>query len=181
MNYTRYLLPALLSTLLTCNNDVDKADAYGNFEAIEVVVSAETQGRIMTFEPHEGEKLGKEQVIVVIDSTQLHLKKKQLQSGEASLRSKIKTLEAMVHANLGLKTIHPLQPPAPATRAQLANMDPHNPPPHPRRAGGGQPLPNSRMISMARSLFLRPRLHQQNHKKLLYTLKGIPWMCRSNR
>ena len=65
MNYTRYLLPALLSTLLTCNNDVDKADAYGNFEAIEVVVSAETQGRIMTFEPHEGEKLGKEQVIVV--------------------------------------------------------------------------------------------------------------------
>ncbi len=99
MNHTRYLLPALLSTLLACNNDVDKADAYGNFEAIEVVVSAEIQGRIIAFEFREGEKLENDQVIAVIDSTQLYLKKKQLQSGEASLRSKIKTLEAMVHAN----------------------------------------------------------------------------------
>jgi len=99
MNHTKYLLIALLSTLLACNNDIDTADAYGNFEAIEVVVSAETQGRILTFESHEGEKLGKDQVIVVIESTQLHLKKKQLQSGEVSLRSKIKTLEAMVYAN----------------------------------------------------------------------------------
>jgi len=97
--YTRYLLPVLLSTFLACNNSADEADAYGNFEALEVIVAAEAQGRITAFEPREGEKLGKGQVIVIVDSTQLHLKKKQLQSGEASLHSKIQTLEAMVHAN----------------------------------------------------------------------------------
>ncbi|MCK5135063.1 MAG: efflux RND transporter periplasmic adaptor subunit [Bacteroidales bacterium] len=99
MMNTRHLLLALFSTFLACNNSADQADAYGNFEAIEVIISAEAQGRIMDFKSREGEKLGKDQVIAVIDSAQLHLKKKQLQSGEASLRSKIKTLEAMVHAN----------------------------------------------------------------------------------
>jgi len=93
MNYTRYLLPALFLIFMGCKNNEEQADAYGNFEAIEVMVSAEAQGRIVEFNPREGEILRKDQVIVVVDSTQLNLKKKQLQSGVASLRSKIGTKE----------------------------------------------------------------------------------------
>lgn len=42
------IFPAIF--LATCNNDSDQADAYGSFEAVEVMVSAETSGRIIEFE-----------------------------------------------------------------------------------------------------------------------------------
>jgi len=99
MKYTRYLLPAIFITFMGCNNNEEQADAYGNFEAIEVIVSAEAQGRIMAFAPREGEVLQQGSVIVIVDSTQLHLKKQQLQSGVVSLKSKISTLDAQVRAS----------------------------------------------------------------------------------
>ncbi len=99
MNYLKILVPALLSTLLACNKQEDQADAYGNFEAIEVMISAESQGRILSFDPVEGAKLDKGQVTVVIDTVQLHLKRVQLESGVASLGPKITTLDAQVNAN----------------------------------------------------------------------------------
>jgi HlyD family secretion protein len=34
-----------------CSHETDKADAFGNFEATEVMVSAETSGRIMSYNP----------------------------------------------------------------------------------------------------------------------------------
>lgn len=49
MNYIKILVAAFFSTVMACNNQVDPADAYGNFEAIEVMVSAESQGRIIAF------------------------------------------------------------------------------------------------------------------------------------
>jgi HlyD family secretion protein len=99
MKYTKHVLAGLLFMLMGCKNNEEQADAYGNFEAIEVMVSAEAQGRIMEFNPREGETLRKDQVVVVVDSTQLNLKKRQLQSGVASLRSKINTLDAQVRAS----------------------------------------------------------------------------------
>ncbi len=99
MNYLKILVPALLSTLLACSNQEDQADAYGNFEAIEVMISAEAQGRILSFNPLEGAKLDKGQVVVVIDTVQLHLKRVQLESGVASFGPKISTLDAQVNAN----------------------------------------------------------------------------------
>ena len=99
MNYLKILVPALLSSLLACNKQEDQADAYGNFEAIEVMISAESQGRILAFEPLEGAKLDKGQVTVVIDTIQLHLKRAQFESGVASLGPKISTLDAQVNAN----------------------------------------------------------------------------------
>ncbi len=95
----RYPILALLSTLLACNPTNDLADAYGNFEAIEVMISAESPGRIISFALLEGDQIQKGQVIAVVDTTQLHLKKKQLLSGAAALSSKINTLEAQVRVN----------------------------------------------------------------------------------
>ena len=99
MKTIKYSLPILLLVLFGCNSNEDQADAYGNFEAIEVIVSAEAQGRIMEFGPLEGETLLKDQIVVIIDSTQLSLKKKQIQSGIITLRSKINTLDAQVSAS----------------------------------------------------------------------------------
>jgi HlyD family secretion protein len=107
MNYTRYFLTLLLLPIMACNQQADSADAYGNFEAIEVLVSAESNGRIITFLPQEGATLQKDQVTVTIDTTQLYLQKLQLESGFASLGSRINTMEAQVRAN----------------RVQLDNLD----------------------------------------------------------
>jgi HlyD family secretion protein len=95
-----FILPGVFFTLISCNNIEDQADAYGNFEAIEVMVSAEVQGLITAFKPLEGAALKKGQVVVAIDTTQLHLKKLQLQSGIAALGTRINTLDAQLKASL---------------------------------------------------------------------------------
>ncbi|MGK2963019.1 MAG: HlyD family secretion protein, partial [Gemmatimonadaceae bacterium] len=69
----------LLLALWACGNDREP-DAYGNFEATEVVVSAETSGRIIEFSPVEGMPLSRGAVVAVIDTTQLALERQQVQA-----------------------------------------------------------------------------------------------------
>jgi HlyD family secretion protein len=99
MNPVKRIIPVFFILLLSCSKNGDLADAYGNFEAIEVIVSAEAQGRILIFEPGEGNHLEKGDVAVIIDTTQLSLKKEQLESGKESLGARIRTLDAQVHAS----------------------------------------------------------------------------------
>ena len=99
MKKIKFYLGALFLITLGCSGDEDTADAYGNFEAIEVMVSSEASGRIINFHPTEGEPLSQGHVTVVVDTTQLHLKKKQLRSGWAALRSKINILDAQDRAS----------------------------------------------------------------------------------
>ena len=105
MKATKYFLPILLLPVLACHNQDDGADAYGNFEAVEVMVSAEIQGRILEFVPEEGSLLEEGQVTARIDSTQLYLKKIQLESGFSSLGSRIRTLDAQVRQGSSLELI----------------------------------------------------------------------------
>jgi HlyD family secretion protein len=53
-------------------------DAYGNFEATEVVVAAQTSGQVQQFTPVEGMRLERGAVVAVIDTTQLALEQAQL-------------------------------------------------------------------------------------------------------
>lgn len=99
MKYLKFIAFATLTLLLACTSQEDLSDAYGNFEAIEVIIAAETQGRIEAFDSMEGDPLEEGQVVVAIDTIQLHLKKAQLQSGGASLNARILTLDAQVKAN----------------------------------------------------------------------------------
>jgi HlyD family secretion protein len=94
------IVPGLFILLMACSNGEEQVDAYGNFEAVEVMVSAETQGVIDRFGPREGDLLKEGQEVVVIDSTQLTLKKIQLQSGMASIRARIHTLDTQVRASM---------------------------------------------------------------------------------
>ena len=63
-------------------------DAYGNFEATEVVVSAETSGRITEFNPAEGMPLSRGAIVAVIDTTELALERQQAQAQRAATRSR---------------------------------------------------------------------------------------------
>lgn len=88
----------LLWLLGACQPDMDQADAYGNFESVDLLVSPEVQGRIIRFEVEEGDRLREGEAVALVDSTQLHLKKEQLQTGVNSLRARIRTLDAQVAA-----------------------------------------------------------------------------------
>ncbi|RLD25826.1 MAG: HlyD family secretion protein [Bacteroidetes bacterium] len=99
MKYTLYFFIILLLPFAACKQQEDSSDAYGNFEAIEVIVSAESIGRIISFSPLEGTTLAENQLTVLVDTTQLYLQKVRLESGFVSLRSRISTLEAQVGAS----------------------------------------------------------------------------------
>ncbi len=68
---------ALLLPILACNGEPE-ADAYGNFEAEEVVVSAQSSGQIQSFAPLEGTALAAGATVAVVDTTQLVLEREQL-------------------------------------------------------------------------------------------------------
>jgi HlyD family secretion protein len=71
-------------TLAACNS-APEPDAYGNFEAIEVVVSAQTSGQIQRFTPVEGMRLERGDVVALIDTTQLALERAQLVAQRAAV------------------------------------------------------------------------------------------------
>jgi HlyD family secretion protein len=64
-------------------------DAYGNFEATEVVVSAQASGQIQRFVPVEGMQLARGADVALIDTVQLGLQREQInaQRGAASARA----------------------------------------------------------------------------------------------
>jgi len=86
------IIPALLLT--ACNNKSDQADAYGNFEATEVIVSAETSGRILKFDLTEGTEIEKGSEIALIDTTMFHLQKAEIDAGMKGVRTRISTINA---------------------------------------------------------------------------------------
>jgi HlyD family secretion protein len=70
-----------------CNNE-NTFDASGSFEAVEVIISAEANGVLEVFKIEEGQVLQSGFLIGYIDSTQLFLKKKQLESQIVALLAK---------------------------------------------------------------------------------------------
>lgn len=88
---------------LACSNDGNKADAYGNFEATEITVSSMAQGEILTLELAEGDKLNKDEVVGLIDTTDLHLKKIQLLKSIQAVRTRMITINAQMNVQLQQK------------------------------------------------------------------------------
>ena len=83
----RLLIPiTMLLTAAACNRNTD-FDATGTFEATEVVVSAEANGRITAFDAEEGDTVEALEQVGAIDTVQLYLQKLQLQRSAASVRS----------------------------------------------------------------------------------------------
>ena len=74
--------------LFSCNKAVNEADAYGNFEATEITISAESNGKIEFLNLNEGMQLEKNAIIGQIDTIQLYLNKQQLIASKNTIYSK---------------------------------------------------------------------------------------------
>lgn len=130
MNIKLSLLIGSMALVTACNNGNNKADAYGNFEATEILVSAETNGTIQSLRIEEGDEVKKGQRVGYIDTTQLYLKKKQLLASIEALKSKLQDIKPQIDvlqerkANLHreLTRLQNLKKDGAATQKQIDDM-----------------------------------------------------------
>lgn len=95
----RFTLLCTLSTLLwlgSCTPEAPLADAYGNFETRDVLVSAEVSGRLIQFSAEEGQTLEPGTLVALIDTVPLHLRRLQIQASMAALRQKTQDADPQI-------------------------------------------------------------------------------------
>lgn len=86
----------ILFLVAGCNGKNNTPDAYGNFESQEVIVSAETQGRLIMFAIKEGEPCQPGSILAIVDTQQYSLKKKELMAKRYAALSQKSTIHAQV-------------------------------------------------------------------------------------
>ncbi|MDP5104735.1 MAG: HlyD family efflux transporter periplasmic adaptor subunit [Polaribacter sp.] len=100
-----FALSIIVTTLFSCGKNNDKADGYGNFEATEITISSENNGKLIQFNVDEGNHLKKDQFVGFIDTIQLTLKREQLVISKAVIESKSKGVLSQISVlNSRLKT-----------------------------------------------------------------------------
>jgi len=94
------VLPTFILVFTSCADDSNKAQATGVFETTEIIVSAESSGKIIALNISEGDAITKDKAVGQIDSTQIYLTKLQLLaskqailSGRPDVRSQIEATE----------------------------------------------------------------------------------------
>jgi HlyD family secretion protein len=94
----RQLIGVLAASLILagCSGNAERADAYGNFEATEILVSAEATGRLVAFDVQEARLLEAGHVVGLIDTLQLALQKRQLLANRRAIRSRLPGVAAQV-------------------------------------------------------------------------------------
>lgn len=97
MKKLSYIL--LSAIVLTGCSEEKQFDATGTFEsANEIIVSGETNGKIMELHLQEGDKVNAGHILGYIDTAQLHLTKLQLQKNSTSLQINKPDIEKQIAA-----------------------------------------------------------------------------------
>jgi len=100
---TNYILPiaaiATLSLFTSCNKEID-FDACGQIDAVQVTVSAESNGKILSLDLMEGDKLAAGQLVGAIDSVQTLLQIEELQQRIEGAASRIVDIKLQSEANM---------------------------------------------------------------------------------
>jgi len=87
------IFPVIL--LISCTSN-DRSDAYGNFEAIEVIISSQANGQILSLTIEEGMKVNAGDTIGLVDTVDLFLKKTQLLSQEQVIMARLKNIDSQI-------------------------------------------------------------------------------------
>lgn len=128
----RIIVGLVLGVLfVTGCGDQELSDAYGQFEADEVTISAEASGKILSFEVEEGMELEAGEQVGLIDTTSLILRKEELQASIRSIQSNLAKLDAqadvyrsqMETARKDLERLEALKKDDAATQKQLDDVE----------------------------------------------------------
>ena len=86
-NTILFLLLSLL--LFQCRQKDNGADAFGNFESRDMLVTTEIPGKLLYLKAEEGQSLQEGDTIALIDTISLHLKQEQLLASIQAIRGKL--------------------------------------------------------------------------------------------
>jgi HlyD family secretion protein len=86
----------VLIQLIACNSSNNQFDAQGSFEADEILVSPEVNGRIEALTIKEGDSLSAGQVVGQIESKNLALQKEQVEASIQALSQKTTSVQPQV-------------------------------------------------------------------------------------
>jgi len=88
----QFMMVATLLSVAACRREI--ADAYGNFEATEVTVSAEASGRVLRLDVEEGARLAAAADVGLIDTTTLALQRAELLARRAAAQARVREVDA---------------------------------------------------------------------------------------
>lgn len=92
-----YSIPLTAFMILTsCSGNNNKYDAPGTFESEEIIVSSEANGKLLQLDIEEGAYLKSNQVVGLVDTIQLYLKKKQLEASINTLTNKVPDIKTQL-------------------------------------------------------------------------------------
>ncbi|SRX72868.1 HlyD family secretion protein [Aequorivita antarctica] len=80
-------LASLAGSLFSCSNS-ERADGYGNFEATEITISSEANGKLEFINLEEGQILENGAIVGLVDTVQPYLNKQQLLASKETVASK---------------------------------------------------------------------------------------------
>lgn len=86
-------LIATMGLVISCNSNDENSDAYGNFESTEVIVSAQTQGSLLSLDIKEGSKVQMNQIVGNIDSSSIVIKRNQLMAQKNVIAARLRNLD----------------------------------------------------------------------------------------
>ncbi|MDR2886456.1 MAG: efflux RND transporter periplasmic adaptor subunit [Bacteroidales bacterium] len=127
---TRFLLLALLAIVAGCKDNGNNADAYGNFEATEIIISPEVPGKIIRFNTEEGSQIGKGDIVAIIDTALLSLQKAEMDATMKSVRTRITSINAqnavleqqIANLNVDISRVERMLKDEAATQKQLDDL-----------------------------------------------------------
>lgn len=112
--YRFWLFALVVLSFFACQKSAPRADAYGNFEADERLVSAEVAGKIVELRVEEGQDVQAGQVVGRVDSAQIVLRIEQLQASKRAVAAKSPAIGAQLAV---------FEKQLAATKTQLATLD----------------------------------------------------------
>jgi HlyD family secretion protein len=96
-NFLQLALITLFIILQSCSGDKNKSDAYGNFEAVEVTVSSEVQGKMLSLNAEEGSNIDSGITVGYIDTTNTWLKLKQIEAQKSAIQAKVSNVVSQIN------------------------------------------------------------------------------------
>ncbi len=88
------IISAIIAT--SCSNNGERSFAYGNFEATEVIVSAQAMGELEQISFQEGDILEKNAVVGIIDTTDLVLNRRLLIQQKQTIGAQLRSINSEI-------------------------------------------------------------------------------------
>jgi HlyD family secretion protein len=103
MKKSQRLIFIAIGILTSCTSGNGNSDAYGNFESDEIIISSQANGEIIILDIEEGMTVKTDQILGLIDTTDLHLSRLEILANIELISSQYKNLSAQINVLLSEK------------------------------------------------------------------------------